>query len=81
MHIKVHTLDKNARNTCIEVGRVIRMIRVTRVTFCLGQVGLILFMKYLGLTRIGSRDRTLYANSILLIKTTYFTTPIIRECV
>jgi len=54
----------------LEVGRVIRMIRVTRVTFCTGQVGLIRFIKYPGLTQIRSRDRTLCTNSILLIKTT-----------
>jgi len=39
-----------------------------------GEVGLIRFIKYPGLTRIRSRDRTLCTNSILLIKTTYSTT-------
>jgi len=57
--------------TALEVGRVIRMIRVT---FFSGQVDPIRFMKYPGLTRIGSRECTLCTNSTLLINTTYSTT-------
>ena len=39
----------------VEVGQVIRIIRVIWVTFCPGQVGLIHFTEYLGLTRMRSR--------------------------
>jgi len=69
------SLWNRPQTTCtvavLEVGQVIPMIWVTRVTFCSGQVGLIRFMKYPGL---GSRNHTLCTNLILLIKTTYSTT-------
>ena len=36
----------------LKPGRVIRVIRVNRVTFCPGQVGLTRFIRYPGLTQI-----------------------------
>ena len=46
---------RSAINTALEEGQVIWIIRVIWVTFFPGQVGLIHFIEYLGLTRMSSR--------------------------
>ena len=45
-------LEMIKSRTALQPGRVIRIIRVNRVTFCPGQPGLTCFIKYPGLTRI-----------------------------